>query len=171
MSLSVSRITHVGVYLAGGGLLGRAEKIELPTLTHKMSEHKGLGMIGALDLPDGIEKMEGTITWNSYYAEVLTQVADEYRTKQLQVRGSVDHYGSAGRIDQVPLLCTMSVMFKDLPMGSFEHQSPGKVETAYACYAAKMSFGDTLIFDYDVFANHFWNASEDLTRTFRINVG
>ena len=171
MSIAVNRVTNAGVYLAGNAFLGRAEKVTLPTLKLKMSDHRGLGMVGAMDLPDGIEKMDGSILWNSYYPDALARAADTTRTVQLQVRAAVESYTAAGLTDQSPLVCTMSVLFSELPLGTFEHQKPATVETKFCCYAAKTQIGATVILDYDVFANRYSAAGADVLALFREIVG
>ena len=43
-----------------------------------MVEHKALGMVGTLELPSGVDKMDGEIKWSSFYADALIQVANPY---------------------------------------------------------------------------------------------
>ncbi|HCF6145233.1 TPA: phage major tail tube protein, partial [Pseudomonas aeruginosa] len=69
------RITNGSVYLDGNSFFGKVEEIELGTVKAVMSDFQGLGMIGLIELPDGLDKLEGKITWNSLYKEAGIKLA------------------------------------------------------------------------------------------------
>ena len=171
MTISVNRVPNAAVYIGGTSFLGRAEKVELPSIKQKMEAHTGLGLVGAADLPVGLDKLEGSIAWNSFYTDALLAVSNVTAIQQIQVRASVDIFTSAGRTEQQPLLCTLSVLFHELPMGSFEHQKPSAIQSKFAAYAAKTEIGGVVIMDYDFFANRYFAAGADILARYREIVG
>ncbi|WP_259674775.1 phage major tail tube protein [Pseudomonas fluorescens] len=56
---SAHRISNANIYLDGTSFFGKCEEIDLGTIKTVMSDFQGLG--------DGIDKLEGKITWNSLY--------------------------------------------------------------------------------------------------------
>src|SRR4051812_12761089 len=118
--IQVNRLTNANVYCDGTSLLGKAEEISLPTVKAKMTEHKALGMIGAVEFISGFEKLEGKIKWNSFYEAVLKQAANMYKTVKLQVRANLEKYDASGKIADVPVIAFMTAQFKDFPGGNFK---------------------------------------------------
>ena len=61
----INAIYNANVYLNGNNLMGQAAEFKMPEIEIAQDEHKGLGMVGTIKLPSGVEALEGEITWNS----------------------------------------------------------------------------------------------------------
>jgi len=170
MSVSINRITNANVYLDGGALLGKAEEIKLPDVTAKMSEHKALGMVGAIELPSGFDKMEGEIKWSSFYKDVMTKVANPFKFVSLQVRCSVETYTSQGRTEQKSLVTFLTVAFKKNPAGAFKQHDNAEFPTSFACYYIKQVLDGQDILEFDPMSNIYKVAGEDQLASYRANV-
>ena len=69
----LNAIYNANVYIDGVNLLGQAAEFKMPEIEISMDEHKGLGMVGTIKLPSGVEALEGEITWNSIYPNVVAK--------------------------------------------------------------------------------------------------
>lgn len=165
------RITNANVYLDGRDFFGKAEEVELGTVKAIMSDHQGLGMVGLIELPDGIDKLEGKITWNSFYKEASIKLASPFKTIQLQVRSNVQVFNNGGLVDELPLVTTMTIMPKEYGLGTFKPREPVKPETPFsAIYVRQVLNGEeVLLLDY--LANIFKVNGEDQLAKYRRNIG
>jgi P2 family phage contractile tail tube protein len=169
--IKINRCTNANIYLDGGSFLGRAEEISLPDIKFKNAEHKAIGMVGSMEFFSGIEKMEGKIKWNSFYAEVLKKVADPTKQISLQVRASVETYGSGGRLEQKPLVVFLSIQAKNFPAGNFKQHDNVELETSFNCYYMKQEFNGEEIVEIDVLSNTYKVNGVDLLATYKNNLG
>ncbi len=170
-NIAVNKLTNANVYVDGVSFLGRAEEVTLPAIKAKTVEHKGLGMVGVVELPAGIEKMEAKIKWSSLYPEVLYKVANPYKPVQLQLRASLESFDSSGRIAQLPVVCFMTASFKTFPGIGFKHQDPAEVETELAVSYYKLQVGGMDVVEVDAFANIWKVNKEDILATYKANIG
>ncbi|MBK1691202.1 hypothetical protein CKO33_03355 [Ectothiorhodospira mobilis] len=82
------------VYLDGtNNLIGRAGEVTLPEISPAMSEHSGLGMLGTLELPAGLEALSMSTKWTGFYADHLRAGATPFRAHQFQICASQAHRG------------------------------------------------------------------------------
>ncbi len=169
--IEINRLTNANVYLDGGSMLGRAEEITLPTLKAKMAEHKALGMVGTIESFAGFEKLEGKIKWSSLYPEVLKKTANPFTAVQLQVRGSLEVYTSAGRQDEKPVVVMLSVIFKSLPAGAFKQHDNVEVESEFTATYMKISVDGEEIVEIDALANIYKAGGQDVLAAYRTNIG
>jgi P2 family phage contractile tail tube protein len=169
--ISVNRITNANVYLNGGSLLGKAESIDLPTIKHKMADHKALGMVGTLEFPAGIEKLESKIKWNSFYSDAMKAEANPTQTVQLQCRGSILTWAATGVTAEVPLVCLMTALFKKFDGGKFKQHDNVERESDLAVYYFKITSAGEEILELDVMSNIYRVAGKDVLDKYRINIG
>lgn len=169
--ISVNRITNANVYLEGGSLLGQAESIDLPTIKHKMADHKALGMVGTLEFPAGVEKLESKIKWNSFYPSAMKAEANPTKTVQLQCRGSVLTWAATGVTAEVPLVCLMTALFKKFDGGKFRQHDNVERESDLAVYYVKLTFAGEEILEFDPMANIYRVAGQDILDKYRSNIG
>lgn len=169
--IQINRVTNANLYMDGVSFLGRCEELNLPVIKFKNSEHKALGMVGSMEFFSGIEKMEGKIKWNSFYPEALKKVADPTKVLKLQIRASIETYGSGGRSTQVPLVVFLSVQAKDFPLGSFKQHDNAELETNYNAYYAKMEINGEEVIEVDVLSNTYKVNGVDLLATYKSNIG
>ena len=169
--IQLNRITNANIYVDGNCLLGQAEEVKLPEISAIMAEHKALGMVGKIELPAGFDKLEGEIKWNSYYRDVFLKMNDPYTMTQLQIRSSVETYGSLGRMQQVPLVTFLSVMFKKNPMGTFKQNENAEFPSSFACYYVKQQLNGEDMIELDVLANIYKVNGVDRLDIYRNNIG
>lgn len=168
---SAHRITNAAVYLDGASFFGRCEEIDLGSVKTVMSDFQGLGMVGLIELPDGIDKLEGKITWNSLYIDASKKMATPFKTVQLQCRSNVQVFNSAGLVDEVPLVTLMTVMFKEYALGTFKPRDPSKFEVPFsATYVRQILNGEEVVV-LDYLANIFKVGGQDQLAKYRQNIG
>lgn len=169
--IQVNRLTNANVYINGNNLLGRVEEIKLPDITAIMAEHKALGMVGKMELPSGFDKLEGSIKWNSFYADVFAQCANPFTSVELQCRGNVETYTSQGRTDQQSAVTYITCTFKKFPAGSFKQHDNAEFEMAFAATAIKITSGGRDLLELDVLANIYAVDGVDQLSAYRANIG
>jgi P2 family phage contractile tail tube protein len=171
MAQDIKRITNANIYMNGNSLLGRAEEVQAPVIKHKFTEHKALGLIGTPEFFSGIEKMEAKIKWNSFYPDVLKLVANPITPIQLQVRASLETYGSSGRTGEDAVVCYMTATPKDFPTGSFKQHDNVELETNFAITYCKLEIGGLPILEIDVLASIYKVNGLDILSQYRANLG
>lgn len=168
--ISVNRITNANVYVDGASLMGKAEEIKLPDVTSKMTEHKGLGMIGTIELFAGLEKLEGEVKWSSFYKDVAAKAVNPFKAVSLQVRCSVETYGAQGRVEQKPLVTFLTVTFKKAAIGAFKQHENAEFPNNFACHYIKQVLAGEEILEVDFFANIFKINGVDQLAELRANI-
>lgn len=171
MGLEINRLTNANIYVDGNSWLGRAEEVTLPVITSKMSEHKALGMVGMVELFSGIDKLEARIKWNSVYKDVFKKAANPTKTVQMQVRASLENYGSEGKTGESACVVYMTAQFKALPLGTFKQNENVELESALNVTYIKLVVGGETILELDVLANIYTVDGVDLLATYRANLG
>lgn len=169
--ITVNRLTNANVYLDGQSLLGRAEEIMLPTIKTKTAEHKALGMVGSVEFPSGIDKLECKIKWNSFYSDVMKKMANPFSTVSLQVRGSLENYTSGGRTGEAPFVCFLTAQPKDFPLGNFKQHDNVELESNLSITYCRLEINGEVIQEFDVLANIFKANGVDLLAAYRNNIG
>lgn len=168
---SAHRITNAAIYLDGASFFARGEEIDLGTVKTVMSDFQGLGMVGLIELPDGLDKLEGKITWNSLYIDAAKKMATPFKTVQLQCRSNVQVFNSAGLVDEIPLVTLMTVTFKEYALGSYKPRDPSKFESPFsATYVRQMLNGEEVVL-LDYLANIFRVGGQDQLSKYRQNIG
>lgn len=152
-------------------MIGRVEEATLPTVKYKMSEHKALGMNGSFELPAGIDKLEVSIKWNSFYPDAMVKIADPNKTVQLQLRSSVKTWNSNGVASEVPLVVFLGVQAKDFPLGGFKQHDNVELTSVMACTYCKIVQNGQEIMEVDVLANIHKVNGVDVLATYRANLG
>lgn len=172
MATNINRLTNANIYNAGNSLCGRAEEITLPGIKGTYSDHKALGMMMALELPNGLDKMSGKIKWNAVYPELITTFGSPYTTSQIQVRGNLETWDSSGRTSQSPIVVFMTVRFKDtLPPITLKQNDNPELESEYSCTYLRMEVDGIKLVEVDALANVLFVNGEDQMAIYRINLG
>jgi len=168
---SAHRISNANVYLDGTSFFGKCEEIDLGTIKTVASDFQGLGMVGLIELPDGIDKLEGKITWNSLYFEAAKKLVTPFKSVQLQCRSNVQVFNNGGLINEIPLVTTMTITGKEYQLGAHKPRDPTKYETPFsATYVRQMINGDEVVL-LDYLANIFRVGGEDQLARYRKNIG
>ena len=171
MAIQINKVTNANVYADGNSWIGRAEEVKLPTLTAKMVEHKALGMVGTLELPTGIDKLEGEIKWNGPYTDVLRRVANPFKPVQLQLRSNVQQFGAGGLVVEVPMVTYLTVLFTDTDLGGYKQHENVENTSKYRAYYVKQTLNGEDVVELDVMANVYRVGGVDLLANYRVNIG
>ncbi|MDR1311103.1 MAG: phage major tail tube protein [Burkholderiaceae bacterium] len=169
--IAVNRITNASIYIDGNALLGRAEEVKLPDVQAVMTEHKALGMVGKIELPAGMDKLEGEIKWNAFYPEVAEMIGNPFKSVSLQVRANVESYGAEGRTAENALVTLLTIQFKKNPLGTFKQHENAEFSSAFSATYVKQVIDGKEVLELDYMANIFRVNGVDVLDTFRINIG
>ena len=169
--IAINRITNANVYVNGNSLLGKVEEIKLPDVNVIFQEHKALGMVGKIELPAGIDKLEGEIKWNSFYEDVSATVANPFRSVQLQCRSSIESYGGQGRLTELEMVTFLTVMFKKNALGSFKQHDNVETSSSFTATYVKQVIAGRDKIEIDVLANIFRVSGQDVLANYRRNTG
>jgi len=169
--LQAHRITNAAVYLDGNSYFGRAEEIDLGSVNAVTSDFTGLGLVGLMELPDGLDKLEGKIVWTSFYEDAAALTASPFKSVSLQCLSSVSVHTSQGRTDELPLASLLTVTFKGHQLGSYKAREPVKYETPFTAISVRQLINgrEVLMLDYP---NNIYrvNGVDQLAR-YRANLG
>lgn len=169
--IKVNRLTNANVYVDGTSQLGKVEEINLPEITFMLSEHKALGMIGKFELFSGIDKMEATLKWNAFYADVLKKFADPRKALKLQVRSSLETYNSEGLLTEVPCVAYLTGQPKNFPAGNFKQHDNVEASSKMTLTAYKLEIDGLPVIEFDAMANIYSVDGVDMFANYRSNIG
>lgn len=169
--ISIGRLTNANIYIDGGSLLGRVENFNCPAITFKQAEHKALGLNGVIEYYSGIEKLEGSMKWTSFYPEFLKKMANPFQAVKVQVRGNLEEYQGGERVGQTPAVVFLTITPKNFPLGNFTQHENVELETNYGCTYVRLEIDGDVITEVDVEANIFKVDGDDLLATYRQNLG
>lgn len=169
--IEIKKICNANVYVDGNSLLGKVDECKLPEIKVIMAEHKALGMQGKLEFPSGIDKLEATFKWNSLYSDVLVKVANPYKAVEVQLRGSLETYGNAGRTAEVPVVAYLTGVFSKFPLGGFKQHDNVDAETTMSVTYCKLELDGKEILEFDSLANIYKANGEDLLEIYKTNIG
>lgn len=171
MGIQINRLTNANVYLENKSMLGRAQEIQLPVLKQVMSDHQALGMIGKLQFPSGVDKLEGKIMWNAFYEDVYQKFANPYQAIKLMVRSSLETYEGSNRISEKACVCYITCQSNGLPFGTFKQNDNVELENDITITYMKLEVDGILQVEFDAQANIFNVAGTDLLAAYRTNLG
>lgn len=169
--IAINKLVNANLYVDGNSLLGRAEEITLPPIKWKMVEHKALGMIGTINTPSVLEKLEGKIKWAAYYPDAMKKALDPWSAVQLQVRASLEGWAGAGRVTQQSVVVMMTVSLQELPLGNIKQGDNVEIESTYNCSYIKLTIDGQEILEVDILANIYKVNGQDLMEQYRTNIG
>jgi len=170
--IQINKLNNANIYSGSNSLLGKAEEITLPAIKGKHNDHKALGMIGDIELPNGFEKMTGKIRWNSVYEELIEEFGSPYVTKNVQVRSSLETWDSSGKISEVSVVAFMALRFKDvLPPITIKQNDNSDLESEYSCTYYRLEIDGDRQIEIDFFTNMFFVGDSDMLENYRNNLG
>lgn len=173
MAITVSKIFNANIYLDGTvELIGRASEVKLPDIESEMSEHKGLGMVGALELPAGLKAMVMSIKWTGFYADHVKAGANPFKAHAFQIRANHETYNAEGRSTQEALIVSATGSWKKNPLGTFK---PMEASSGYddeiALTYLKVELGGVELLEVDVFENVWRVNGVDVLAEYRASLG
>jgi len=164
-------ITNAAVYLDGNSYVGRCEEVDLGSVKATMTDFQGLGMVAAIELPTGFDKIEGKIIWGSHYEDAARACAVPFKTVQLQLRSQIEGWNAQGRSVQLPLVTLMTVLFKEYPLGAYKPREKATFETPFSAIYVQQKVNGREVFKLDCMSNIYSVNGIDQLSTYRRNLG
>jgi len=169
--MSAHQITNAAIYLDGNNYVGHCEEVDLGSVKATMADFQGLGMVAAIELPTGFDKIEGKIIWNSAYQDAAKRCAVPFRSVQLQLRSTIEVWNAQGRTQELPLVTLMTVLFKEYPLGSFKPRERTTFETPFSATYVQQKIDGREVFLIDCLANIYKVDGQDQLTAYRRNLG
>ena len=143
----------------------------MPDIEFEFIEHKGLGLHGTVELPSGLNAMEGEVIWDSFYPEVRTRAYNPYKNVQLMARSNLQVFDSRGLAAEEPLVTIMNVAFKKTTGGSLKNKEATEHSDTFKIYSVKQTLAGKEILFVDVLANIYRVNGQDVLQKYRTNIG
>ena len=163
-------VSNANIYLNGNNFVGKAKEVELPEIEPTLEEHEAMGLYGSPEFPVGIEPMEATITWASFYPEWARAAADFFSSVDIQCRASVEDHQTNGRVATQPLIVQMRAIFKKNPLGKYTQKEMAEYESELSVSYVKQTYGREVILEFDALNNIYKVGGVDRLADFRRNL-
>ncbi|MGL4674504.1 MAG: phage major tail tube protein [Wohlfahrtiimonas sp.] len=167
----ISQIVNANIYVDGNSQIGRATEIDLGSITSKMNEINALGMLGTIEVFSGFEKMEGKISWNSFYPDVFRKVFNPMKNIKLMARANWQEVNSEGIGQELPLVTQIGASFKKNPLGVYKPKEATTFDSDIAIHSIVQFLGGKEIVAFDPVNNIYRVDGEDMVAKFRSNLG
>lgn len=169
--LVVNSLSNANIYLNGVGLLGRAAECKVPQPKRLMTDYKGLGMIGRVELPTGFDKMESTIKWSSFDPTTIAAMAAITGIQLFSALGDLQTLTSGGQIAEAPVIFNFSGVVKDMGDVDFKSQELVEFTTTLTIYHVELYVAGVQLYLFDAFSNQYVVNGVDQLATYRANIG
>lgn len=167
----LSTVYNANTYVDGVNWFGIAEELTLPDLKPTMQEHKALGMIGKIELPSGLDKMEFKMKMNSVYPEALKRVANFYDGTVVMARSSREVWEAGTKVGEEPVVIQMRGLPKSFPAIVLKHQDNPELESTFTCTMYKLEINGEVIVHVDLMAQIYIVDGVDMWAEKRANLG
>lgn len=167
----INRITNGNVYLNGENWLGRCEEATLPDVKQKETEHKGLGMVGTIMLPAGLEAMTAKLKMASFYPEIGAQAGNPNVGASVQVRANLETWEGETLTNQSALVAFLTGRFTNFPFGTIKTRDNADFELNMTVTHAKLTVDGVPLYEVDVMNNIWIVNGVDLLAAYRLNIG
>lgn len=171
MGIQISKAFNANIYIDGtNDQLGRASEVKLPDVAPEMVEHKGLGMIGTVELPSGLKAMTMSVKWAGIYADSIKFGGNPFRAHRFQLRASVETYDAHGRSSETPLVVLFSGTWKKAGGITFKPKEGTESEDEVAVSYIKVILGGRPLYEVDVLNNVWLVGGEDVIANLKANL-
>ena len=167
----INAIYNANVYLDGNNLLGKAGEFKLPEFEIGQDEYKALGMVGTIKLPNGVEALEGEITWNSLYPEVAAKANHPFKAAQLMVRSNLQTFDARGLVKEVAVVTTVTATFSKLGLGGLKPREKSEQASTYQATEIRQMVDGRETLYYNAFKNIYRVDGVDVLAQMRKNIG
>lgn len=171
MSIELNVIYNAALYLNGNSQIGRAGEVKLPEIEIEQDEFKGLGMHIGVSLPMGIKVGESEITWNGFYPDAFRIAFNPFQAQQLMIRADVQTHNALGRVDELPLVATLTGQFSKSPLGTYKPKERAEFSSTFLAHAGSIKLAGREILYFDAFTNQYRVDGADMLAKFRSNLG
>lgn len=169
--LIVNSISNANVYLNGVGLLGRAAECNIPQPKRMMTDYKGLGMVGRVEIPVGWDKLDGSIKWSSFDQDTLIQLSQSTSVLLMSVLSNLQVYGATGEVEEIPVIYNFSGFCKDTGKISFKAQELVEYTSDFTINHVELYVGGVQVYLYDAYSNQYFVDGNDQLAAYRANIG
>jgi len=170
-TMVVSSLFNANVYLNGNDLLGRAAEVEIPQPKQLMQEYRGMGMIGRMEIPVGMDKLDATIKWSSFDLQILINTTASLANATISVMGDVQVLSSAGVSADLPAIMNMTGIIHDPGPLIIKAQANTEFSTKMTVWHVETYLEGLQVYLYDVMSNQFIVNGVDQLAIFRANIG
>ena len=167
----INAIYNANVYLDGNNLLGKAGEFKLPEFEIGQDEYKALGMVGTIKLPNGVEALEGEITWNSLYPEVAAKANHPFKAAQLMVRSNLQTFDARGLVKEVAVVTTVTATFSKNGLGGLKPKEKSEQACTYQATEIRQMVDGRETLYYNAFKNIYRVDGVDVLAQMRKNIG
>ena len=167
----INAIYNANVYLDGNNLLGKAGEFKLPEFEIGQDEYKALGMVGTIKLPNGVEALEGEITWNSLYPEVAAKANHPFKAAQLMVRSNLQTFDARGLVKEVAVGTTVTATFSKNGLGGLKPKEKSEQASTYQATEIRQMVDGRETLYYNAFKNIYRVDGVDVLAQMRKNIG
>jgi P2 family phage contractile tail tube protein len=166
-----SRLTNGNLFVDGNNMYAKVEEITNPEVKASMSDHKVLGGIGKIELPNGYDKMEASFKLNGPLDEIAAMSANVKSSHEVIFRGSVEGFSGQDIVSERPYVCIWRGTFKNSPGGAQkQHENVELMYTMNITYYKLMINGVSLV-EIDIVNNILKVNGVDLLAKYRANLG
>jgi P2 family phage contractile tail tube protein len=169
--ISVTTLWNCNVLLNGTDLLGRMAEFKIPQPKRVMVDYKSLGMAGQIEVPVGFEKLETTLKWTSFDADVLTNINNTNGMTALTFMADAQVIASTGLIQDLPVSGNMTVIFKDPGPIDLKAQANAEYSSVASVYHIDYSLAGQQILLFDSLSNQYVVNGVDQLAQYRANLG
>ena len=167
----INAIYNANVYLDGNNLVGKAGEFKLPEFEIGQDEYKALGMVGTIKLPNGVEALEGEITWNSLYPEVAAKANHPFKAAQLMVRSNLQTFDARGLVKEVAVVTTVTATFSKNGLGGLKPKEKSEQASTYQATEIRQMVDGRETLYYNAFKNIYRVDGVDVLAQMRKNIG
>ena len=153
MALDIKKLTNANVYFDGVNFLGKVEEVTLPEVVFKQADHKVIGMVGSIETPTGMDKMELKMKWSSLLPDALKKISSGFDAWNFQVRSSLETYEAGSRTGEDSVVAFFRGRAKNIPSVGFKQHENVDAETSFSIDAYKLEIAGETIFEIDFTAN------------------
>ena len=168
---AINAVFNANVYVNGNNQIGRASEFKLPEIEISMDEYKGLGLVGTIKVPSGVEALEGEITWNSFYPDAFVQVYSPFKSVQLMVRANVQVFNAAGLAEEVPMVTMLTATFSKNPLGTYKPKEKAEFASTFKASEIRQTVGGRETLYFNAFTNEYRVNGVDQLAKYRRNIG
>jgi P2 family phage contractile tail tube protein len=164
---NIEKVLNANVYVNGNNFLGKAREVRLPTISVQKTEHRPLGTFATIALPQGIERMEMSIIFETFNADVFKKT-NPFAAVDLAVRAVQQEYDAHGNLvtnKQVRIFAKGS--FRSAELGNISAQEPGTRTLTFDLNYYKLVIEGLIIHEIDPLNSIYIVNGEDLLASVR----
>ena len=156
------------IFIDGESLHGLVGDIERPKITQKMEDYQGGGMIGAVEVFHGIEKLSMGVTVGGYGAEVLKLMGGKIDGRMIRFSGPAEREDEVGH---VRITGEGAGRITEADPGTDSQGENGETKFTIALVRYTEKVDGAVIFDIDVMQNKYIVNGVDMYKEFNKGLG